>query len=177
MRKAFLTLRDQNYPSYSPFDFFSRDFAREIAKGMDSEFNIAPAERNGFHLHETDEAYLASMDIPGVSFSDIDIDVEKNMLTISAERKNPLVKNGEYTWRYYQKLVLPESVNQDKINAHYENGVLSLTLPKAIEEVTKKKIEVETGQKPKIWSTLLNFGKGEKEIDESQRVNRRSQVN
>ena len=112
---------------------------------------------------ETDEAFLASLDIPGVNFSDINIELEDNRLTISAERKNPFGRNGESVKKYSQTLTLPKNIEEEKINAHYENGVLSLTLPKMADHKYKKKIQVLTGPKPKTWSNFLNFKKSETE--------------
>lgn len=150
MRRTMLALRE---PVFSPLEYFSREFEREL--GNRFEYNLS-------QFYETDEAYLATVDIPGVNFSDINIEVEDNKLMISAERKNPFDKSDEPAKKYHQRINLPEQVDQDKINAHYENGVLSLTFPKLIDNKTKKKIEVMTGQKPKSWTSLLSFGKNEK---------------
>ena len=151
MRRALVTFRE---PSLSPFDFFSRELERELSEQFTHDLS-------GFY--ETEDAYLATIDVPGVSFSDIHIDLEENKLSVSAERKDPFDKTGTITRKYNRVMNLPKNVDSEKINAHYENGVLSLTIPKAEEIKTKKKIEVLTGEKPKTWASLLSFGKTEKD--------------
>lgn len=137
---------------FAPFTTFARELERELAQNYE-----AP------QYFETDEAFLASMDIPGVTLSDISIELEEDRLAVSAERKNPFDKTGEMTRKYSQVFTLPKNIDVAKIDAHYENGVLSLTLPKSAEHKAKKKIQISTGQKPKSWSNFLSFGKSETE--------------
>jgi HSP20 family protein len=156
-QRAILTFGEQ---PLSPFASFARDFSRELNRELEKDMY------QNFETHqfmETPEAFLASLDIPGVNFSDINIELEDNKLTISAERKNPFDKTGESVKKYAQTFTLPKNVEEDKINAHYENGVLSLVLPKPADYKSKKKIQVLTGQKPKNWSNFLNFKKNETE--------------
>lgn len=152
-QRTILTFGEQ---PFSPFASLARELNRELEKEMYQNF-AAP------QFLETDDVFLASLDIPGVDFSDINIDLEDNKLIISAERKNPFDKTRESTKKYSQNLTLPKNIEEDKINAHYENGVLSLTIPKIADHKTKKKIQVTTGQKPKNWSSFLNFKKNEAE--------------
>lgn len=152
-QRAILTFGQQ---PFSPFTIL----ARELNRGLESELyqNLEAPQ-----FFETEEAFLASMDIPGVNFSDINIEIEEKEMIISAERKNPFDKTGEMTKKYSQVFTMPKNIEEDKINAHYENGVLSLTLPKMAEQKTKKKIQVLTGQKPKTWTNFLNFKKNDVE--------------
>lgn len=152
-QRTILTFGEQ---PFSPFASLARELNRELQKEM-YQGQEAP------QFLETDEAFLASLDIPGVNFSDINIELEDNRLIISAERKNPFDKTGESTKKYSQTFALPKNIEEDSINAHYENGVLSLTLPKMPNHKIKKKIQVLTGQKPKSWSNFLNFKKNETE--------------
>lgn len=152
-QRTILTFGEQ---PFSPFASLARELNRELQKEM-YQGHEAP------QFLETEEAFLASLDIPGVNFSDINIELEDNRLIISAERKNPFDKTGESTKKYSQTFALPKNIEEDSINAHYENGVLSLTLPKMPNHKIKKKIQVLTGQKPKSWSNFLNFKKNETE--------------
>ena len=86
--------------------------------------------------------------VPGIKPEDIDVTVEDNVLTIKAEKKSESEhKDATYLVKemtsgsYYRALRLPETVDTGKINCHYENGVLSIVLPKA-EEKKKKQIKV-----------------------------------
>lgn len=152
-QRAILTFGEQ---PFSPYAYLAKELNREFEKNLYQNYD-AP------QFLEVEKGFLASLDIPGVNFSDINIELEDNRLIISAERKNPFDKNGESKKRYNQVLTLPKNIEVDKINAHYENGVLSLTLPKIEEQKYKKKIQVLTGQKPASWTNFLNFKKNETE--------------
>jgi len=77
-------------------------------------------------------------DIPGVEKNDIDVSINDNQVSISAEIKRETTrKEGERTMvteraygQVYRSFTLPTDVERDKAEAHYENGVLSLVLPK-----------------------------------------------
>jgi HSP20 family protein len=57
---------------------------------------------------------------------------------------------------------VPKNTDVEQISAHYENGVLNLAFPKLDENIFKKKIQVVTGEKPKLWQNLLGLGKEKK---------------
>ena len=87
---------------------------------------------------EDDKAYSVKAEIPGVDKKDIDVSVDGNQVSISAEVKREKErKDGEkeiYTERYYGRVfrsfTLPGDVDAAKASAQYDSGVLTLTLPK-----------------------------------------------
>lgn len=88
-------------------------------------------------IREEDDAFYVDAEVPGVSAEDIKVDVEKNILTISGERKvekEETEDNYRRVERQYgsfsRSFTLPETVNADSIHADLENGVLTLRLPK-----------------------------------------------
>jgi len=89
-------------------------------------------------VKETDDAYMVHADIPGVKKEDIKVDIEGNMVSISAEVKQEKEeKKGERvirSERYYgsvsRSFSLPHDVDDSKAQAKYADGVLELTLPK-----------------------------------------------
>jgi HSP20 family protein len=93
--------------------------------------------------------------IPGVKADSIDLAVEDNVLTIRAERKPDYgeeqvvyLVNERPVGSFYRALRLPETVDTGKIHSTYEDGVLTITLPKAEEKKKKQiKIQVGSGQK------------------------------
>lgn len=102
---------------------------------------------------ENDSAYLVKASVPGVDPQDIDVTIEKNILTISGEsRADETINTEEYRLRerrfgtFSRSLRLPAEVNADSIEASYEKGVLSLVIPKT-EEVRPKKIAVKINEK------------------------------
>lgn len=110
------------------------------------------------YFFETDEAYMTSLDIPGVPAEEIQIEFEEGKLFVNAERKIGPEKNQQIK-KYSYEFFLPKNIDRDKIEAHAENGVLTLAVRKLEVEKTKKKIPVSTGAKSGGWSSFLSFGK------------------
>jgi HSP20 family protein len=108
---------------------------------------------NGFALaldvHETADAYTINADVPGVNGENIDIRLQDDVLTISAEnsyenqeeRGNALLKERRYG-KFSRSLRFPVHVKSDAVEANFDNGVLTVTVPKA-EEVKARRIEVK----------------------------------
>ncbi len=99
-------------------------------------------------VSENEDAYIVKASIPGVNPDDIDITLIDNVLTIKAEIKEEKeVEEAKYHLRerrfgvFSRSITLPTAVDADKVEAVYEHGVLTLTIPKA-EEVKARKIEV-----------------------------------
>lgn len=102
------------------------------------------------NIKETDKAYMLDVIAPGLNKEDFNIDVEKDVLTISfehneekSESTDKMIRN-EYQFRSFKRsFTLGEKINVADINASYNNGVLSITLPKMEETpATTKKIEI-----------------------------------
>ncbi len=113
-----------------------------------------PAQRSarvstaaGYHLSESDAAYVLNLDLPGVDRESIDIQVEKGVLTVKAERSNALPEGfkqvyGEFNQRSYQhQFSIGDLVAVEDIKATYEAGVLFVRLPKKAKALARK-IEV-----------------------------------
>jgi len=93
------------------------------------------------------EEIVVKASVPGIEPDAIDIAVEDNILTLRADRKSELEEGSVYllqerpTGSFYRALRLPDTIDTGKIACSYENGVLTMTMPKA-EEKKKKKIKV-----------------------------------
>jgi len=110
--------------------------------GFESTFPVEVAE--------TEEDIEVKAALPGVKPEDVDISVTNDVLTIKAEHKNTSEeKKRDYYRReirygaYHRSMTLPVSVDADKAEAKYENGILSLRLPKAA-ALRPKQIKVNT---------------------------------
>jgi HSP20 family protein len=85
------------------------------------------------------------MDIPGMEAKDIDIEVTGNTLNVSGERKEEKEEKGK-TWHrierktgsFARSVTLPSAVMEEKVEAAYKDGVLTITLPKTEEAKTHK---------------------------------------
>lgn len=100
-------------------------------------------------IEEKKDAFVIKTSVPGFTPDEINISVEKGVLTIHAERQGETEekREGYYLAERYQgsverRFCLPENVNDDEIEADLEHGVLTLTLPK-VEEPEPLKIEVK----------------------------------
>ena len=100
-------------------------------------------------IYETPDAYEIEASLPGIKPEDVDLTLNNNVLTIRGETKAEEKKEGRnYHLRerrsgsFIRSITLPSSINEDAIEAHYDNGVLKLRLPKA-EEARSKHIEIK----------------------------------
>ncbi|MDZ7749025.1 MAG: Hsp20/alpha crystallin family protein [Halofilum sp. (in: g-proteobacteria)] len=104
-------------------------------------------------LSETDEAYELQVDLPGMKKDDVSVDYSDGVLTISGERKDEREdkRKGYYLSErsygaYQRSFRVPESVDHDNIAAQFNDGVLTITLPKTREaQQTSRRIDVKEG--------------------------------
>ena len=101
-------------------------------------------------MYLTDDEVVVKAAIPGVKTDDVQINVSGEVLTIKGEVKEKEEVNEksyrlrEQRWGMFERSIgLPTSVNSDKAKAEFENGVLTITLPKA-ESVRPKSITIKT---------------------------------
>jgi HSP20 family protein len=97
------------------------------------------------NTREDEKAYYVEVDLPGVNKEDIHVDVNKDNLTISGERKyKEEVKEENYYklesffGKFQRSFTLPESIDSDAIEAKCDNGVLEVTIPKVTPKEAKK---------------------------------------
>jgi len=104
------------------------------------------------NVHGTANALTVEALLPGVSEEDVNVDLDRGVLTISAKRHGPQIAQGEQ-WhlrefnpgQFGRSLSLPFPVEVDQVTATFSNGVLTLTLPKA-EAAKPKRIQIGGGQ-------------------------------
>jgi HSP20 family protein len=95
------------------------------------------------------DVFQLEFDLPGVVSESIDLDVERNVLTVRAER---VARNGDWEMLaserprgvFSRQLVLGDNLDLDRIEAHYDEGVLRLSIPVA-ERAKPRRIEVQSG--------------------------------
>ena len=127
-----------------PFRDLDRLAQQLVGAGTSTRPSVMPLDawREG-------DAFVLEFDLPGVQPQTLDIDVERNVLTVRAERPP---KNGDWemlaaerpTGLFSRQLVLGDNLDLDRLEACYDDGVLRLTVPVA-ERAKPRKIEVTTG--------------------------------
>jgi HSP20 family protein len=94
-------------------------------------------------------------DLPGVSPDSLDVTVEKNVLTVRAERSwapqegDEVLANERPQGSVARQVMLGESLDTDHLDARYEHGVLTISIPVA-EEAKPRKVEIHTGGREAI---------------------------
>ena len=141
---------------WRPFRELER-MRREMDRLWDSFFEERPQRKieelgewgPSLDLSETKNDLIVKADVPGIDPKDIDISLNKDVLTIKGEKKRETEEKGEnyhFIERSYgafaRSIRLPRDVQTDKINASYKDGVLRVTLPKS-EEAKKKEIRIK----------------------------------
>ena len=101
--------------------------------------------------YREDGTFVVHIDLPGVSPEAIDATVERNVLTIRAERATPVPDGGERLidersyGTFSRQLVLGDNLVVDDLSAAYDAGVLTLTIPIA-EQAQPRKVEIKGAQ-------------------------------
>ena len=129
----------------------SRTFLDDIFSNLNevigSDFvNNRPA----VNVIESKDAYTLSLAAPGLEKGDFDLNIDKNLLTISVEKETETVEGEKYTRREFgytkftRSFRLPKTVETENIAGTYKNGILNVTLPKKEEakELPPRKIEI-----------------------------------
>ena len=95
--------------------------------------------------------FVVHFDLPGVDPSSIDLTVEKNVLTVTAERHFARAEGDEITvaerpqGKFSRQLFLGDSLDAERISANYDQGVLTLHIPVA-ERAKPRKVEISAGK-------------------------------
>jgi HSP20 family protein len=115
-------------------DWFRNPFAALPSFGRFFElpdyFTGAASLRLAADIHEDNEHYYARFEVPGVKKEDVKVELNNNILTVSADRKEKTTES-ESSYTLSRSVSVPEGVNGETISAKLEDGVLTVTLPKA----------------------------------------------
>jgi HSP20 family protein len=135
----------------------------EMNRLFNTFFEAPPASSSGGHttmrrwipamdLVETEDAFVLRADLPGLSESDVNIELEDNVLTLSGERKAEHEERKEGYYRverasgsFSRSLTLPEGVNPEAVTAAFERGVLEIRIPKP-EQRKPRKVSISVGE-------------------------------
>ncbi|MFE0582851.1 Hsp20/alpha crystallin family protein [Streptomyces sp. NPDC058874] len=130
----------------APFRELDRMAQQLVGPGTWSKPSVMPMDA----YREGDE-YVVAFDVPGVTADAIDIDIERNMLTVKAERR-PTAKADNVKMElserplgvFSRQIMLADTLDTERIQADYEAGVLTLRIPIA-ERAKPRKISIGAG--------------------------------
>lgn len=104
-------------------------------------------------VYETADELIVNARVPGMKPEDVEVTIHGDTLTIRANMQSAATAEESKEWRWYlhelwhgavaRTMTLPTAINVENVEAHFENGLLTLRLPKA-EEVKPKVIKVKT---------------------------------
>lgn len=147
MNNGTLTVKRRREAMPTLFD----DFFKPWREWFDNEWervSTIPA----VNVKEDNQSFKITMAAPGLKKDDFKIDIDGNLITISAEKtskseeKDEKYSRNEYNYTSFSRtFTLPDNIKTDKIEAQYESGELTLLLPKVAEEKpeTHKKVEIK----------------------------------
>jgi HSP20 family protein len=146
--------RSNAWPSANQFP---RDFNRAISR----LFNVDVGDQSDVvtsqwaphvDIREEGKRFVIAADIPGVDPKDIEINMDKGVLSIKGERKAESIAEGDEYTRvetargvFHRRFALPDSANPDGITATGKHGVLEISIPKRT-ETTPRKIDIQAGE-------------------------------
>tara|TARA_R110002051_G_scaffold217596_1_gene281632 strand:- start:1069 stop:1545 length:477 start_codon:yes stop_codon:yes gene_type:complete len=137
------TNSNANYSNVSTWldDIFNRDLPSVFTSNFNTGMSVPKV-----NIKETADSFMIELAVPGLKKSDFKLDLDNQVLTISTESKEENEhKEENYTRREFgysafkRTFTLPDSVNDEKINANYTDGILSVLLPKK-EEAKQKPV-------------------------------------
>jgi HSP20 family protein len=146
----------------NPFEEIERMFERmnrqfgELSQGEGSQLPTPAGGTGGpqavsMDVAEQDEEYMVTADLPGYEKGDIDLSISERTLRVSADREESSEESdeeGTYLRRERRRqsvsraITLPEEVSEDDANAAYNNGVLTVTLPKRDRSNDSRSIDI-----------------------------------
>ncbi len=126
-----------------PFRELDRLTQRVLGNGASPAVMPMDAYRHG-------ESFVVHFDLPGVEASSIDLTVEKNVLTVSAQRQwqptegDQVLASERPQGSFTRQLFLGEALDAEHIEASYDNGVLTVSIPVA-EQAKPRKVQITSG--------------------------------
>lgn len=131
-------------------DIYNVERNSEYNRLNDDDASVATANwAPSVDISEDKDSFKLIADIPGVNPEDIDISMERGVLTIKGERQSESTQEAEnyrrverVSGQFYRRFTLPDTADADKIEAKSEHGVLTITIPKQ-EVAVSRRIEVK----------------------------------
>lgn len=138
-----------NNVAWPNFNTFEQHLDRIFNGSLDQSGGPATSWAPAVDIHETDDAYVIEADLPGLTKDDIDVKVMEDRVTIRGTRTREEKQEGKGYWRterasgtFERNFRLHGGIDGSKVEAQFENGVLTIKLAKP-EETKPRQIEVK----------------------------------
>ena len=122
------------------------DFMKIFDELFDESIDITSRKCPAHDVIENDDEFTIKMELAGVKKEDISIETEDDILTIETERKKDdtlkYKRNEMYSGKYKRSFILPDNISVDEIKADLVDGILTVSIPKTVDE-SKKKRQIE----------------------------------
>lgn len=149
------------YNRGSDFDMLRREMSRLFDDFLPARSNSEQQESTVWapraDLSETDDAFVIAVDLPGITRDDLEITVEDGTLKISGERSmreehesGQFYRIERFYGRFYRSFSFGSNVDPDHIEAHFDDGVLTVRVGKAEE---RKPRRIEVGSRQEVEAT------------------------
>jgi HSP20 family protein len=126
---------------------------REIDRVADQAFARSAAPAMPMDAVRRGDTVLVYLDLPGVDPASVDLEVERNVLTVKAERRwaraegDQVLANERRQGSFLRRLLLGDTLDGERVEADYRDGVLAITIPVA-ETAKPRKVAVGTSESP-----------------------------
>ena len=158
--------------AYDPFAAANAAFrALDQFTGRPGSGTARPLSGMPMDAYRVGDNFVAHFDLPGVDPGSIDLSIEGQTLTITAERSVPQLENAEWSvaerpyGSYTRQLVLGRSLDTEALQASYHDGVLTVSIPVA-EKARSRKIQVTRADTPaSVESRTIEHESGGKAVE------------
>lgn len=147
---------------YEPFRGLRREFDRlfdDFNRDFDME-NTTAMWMPRLDLSETDDSFVMRVDLPGLKPEDVEITLQDDQLVVRGERERSTSESRENYHRaersygsFFRALTLPRNADRERIEADFENGVLTIAMPKTAESQPRR---IEVGAAKQIAEPMHN---------------------
>ena len=135
------------------FDDFDRDFFRGFGHPERALYGKNAARMMKTDVKETDEGYELAVDLPGMKKDDITLELQNGYLTISTqknlenkeEKQGKLLRQERYTGTMQRSFYVGDNLTEEDVQAKYEDGVLTVKLPKKEAKKVPEKKQILIG--------------------------------
>lgn len=164
-------------PSWAPLSMLQREMSRLFEDA--SRINEGQGARGGLlaprlDVRETDKEFRVSVELPGVTEDDVEVDVDDDLLTVRAEKKEEReVERAdqhvtERMFGVFQRAIrLPESVDAQAVKATLQNGVLEIVIPKSERQARNRRVPVNRSEQGAGTSSSSASREGEQSAGRS----------